>query len=64
MQQYPVQDVMTDLHEKQVVLAKHSKQDVAEEYRLAYKDINQVMAQQANLTEPVKRLFTVGVVKG
>lgn len=64
VQKYPVQDVITDLHAKQVVLAKHSKQDVAEEYRLAYKDINQVMEQQADLTEPVKRLFTVGVVKG
>ena len=55
---------MTDLREKNVVLAKHSKQDVAEEYRLAYKDIGQVMAQQSDLVEPVKQMFTVGVVKG
>ncbi|MBP0972120.1 MAG: RtcB family protein, partial [Oscillospiraceae bacterium] len=32
--------------------------------RLAYKDIDQVMAQQTDLVEPVKRMFTVGVVKG
>lgn len=64
VQNYPVQEVMTDLHENNVVLAKHSKNDVAEEYRLAYKDINQVMAQQSDLVEPVKRMFTVGVVKG
>ena len=63
-QNFPVKEVMTDLHEKNVVLAKHSKNDVAEEYRLAYKDIDQVMAQQSDLVEPVKRMFTVGVVKG
>ena len=47
-----------------VVLAKNKKGDVAEEARFAYKDINDVMANQQDLTEPVKRLFTVGVVKG
>ena len=64
VQNFPVQQVMTDLHEQGVVLAKNSKKDVGEEYRLAYKDIDQVMAQQADLVEPVKRLFTLGVVKG
>ena len=55
---------MTDLKAKNVVLAKHNKSDVAEEARFAYKDIDDVMANQSELTEPVKRLFTVGVVKG
>lgn len=64
MQQFPAQDVMTDLSDKNVVLAKHNHADVAEEARFAYKDIDQVMAEQSALTEPVKRLFTVGVVKG
>ena len=61
---FSVQEVMTDLKEQNVILAKHNKQDVAEEARFAYKDIQQVMEQQAELTEPVKQMFTVGVVKG
>ncbi len=64
MERFSVQSVMNDLKEKNVVLAKHNHQDVAEEARFAYKDIDQVMEQQADLTEPVKKLFTVGVVKG
>ena len=40
------------------------KSDVAEESRFAYKDIDTVMSAQQELTEPVKRLFTIGVVKG
>ena len=61
---FSVESVMVDLKEKNVVLAKNKKSDVAEEARFAYKDINDVMANQQDLTEPVKRLFTVGVVKG
>ena len=36
----------------------------AEESRSAYKDIEAVMATQKDLTVPVKRLKTIGVVKG
>ena len=61
---FSVESVMVDLKEKNVVLAKNKKNDVAEEARFAYKDIDDVMANQQDLTEPVKRLFTVGVVKG
>jgi tRNA-splicing ligase RtcB len=64
VQNFPVQDVMTELHEKNVVLAKHNKKDVGEECRQAYKDIDQVMEQQKDLVEPVRKLFTAGVVKG
>ena len=56
--------VMCDLKDKNVILAKHNKSDVAEEARFAYKDITQVMANQRDLVEPIKTLFTVGVVKG
>lgn len=55
---------MNDLKSLNVVLGKHKKSDVAEESRFAYKDIDEVMANQRDLTEPVKKLFTVGVVKG
>lgn len=64
MNQFSVESVITDLKARQVVLGKHNKKDVAEESRFAYKDIEQVMANQTDLTEPIKRLFTVGVVKG
>ena len=47
-----------------VVLGKRGKADVAEESRFAYKDIEAVMANQKDLTVPVKRLKTIGVVKG
>lgn len=64
VEQFSVESVIRDLKEQRVVLAKNKKSDVAEESRFAYKDIGQVMAQQSDLTEPVKRLFTVGVIKG
>lgn len=40
------------------------KNDVAEECRFAYKDIDMVMAQQSDMVTPVRKLKTVGVVKG
>ena len=55
---------MNDLRDRGVVLGKRNKSDVAEESRFAYKDIDAVMANQTGLVEPVKRLRTVGVVKG
>jgi len=61
---FSTEQVMCDLKDKNVVLAKHNKSDVAEEARFAYKDITQVMANQRDLVEPIKTLFTVGVVKG
>ncbi len=64
MQAFSTEQVMVDLKANGVVLGKCKKSDVAEECRFAYKDITEVMANQANLTVPVKRLFTVGVVKG
>ena len=64
MDKFSVESVMVDLKEQNVVLAKNRKSDVAEESRFAYKDISDVMANQQDLTEPVKKLFTVGVIKG
>lgn len=64
VENFAVEKVMCDLKEQNVVLAKHNKSDVAEESRFAYKDICQVMENQSDLTEPVKKLFTIGVVKG
>lgn len=64
VEEFSVESVMVDLKNQGVVLGKNNKSDVAEESRFAYKDINQVMANQTDLVEPVKQLFTVGVVKG
>ena len=61
---FSVESVMVDLKNQDVVLGKHNKSDVAEESRFAYKDIDVVMANQTDLVEPVKKLITVGVVKG
>jgi len=61
---FSVETVMNDLKASGVILGKHNKNDVAEEARFAYKDIDLVMANQTDLVEPVKKLFTIGVVKG
>lgn len=64
MQAFSIEKVMVDLKEQGVVLGKRKKNDVAEECRFAYKDIDQVMAQQLDMVTPIKKLKTVGVVKG
>ena len=64
MQTFSVEKVMVDLKEQGIVLGKRKKNDVAEECRFAYKDIDLVMAQQTDLVTPIRRMKTVGVVKG
>lgn len=64
MQRFTTEQVIVDLKEQGVVLGKRKKNDVAEECRFAYKDIDEVMAQQSDLVTPIRRLKTVGVVKG
>lgn len=64
MDAFTTERVILDLKERQVVLGKHKKNDVAEECRFAYKDIDMVMEQQKDLVKPLKKLRTVGVVKG
>ena len=61
---FSCEDVIRDLRDQGVVLGKKGKADVAEESRFAYKDIDAVMSAQQDLVIPVKRLKTVGVVKG
>ncbi|MCI8683682.1 MAG: RtcB family protein [Lachnospiraceae bacterium] len=64
MQAFSVEQVMVDLKEQGIVLGKRKKNDVPEECRFAYKDIDEVMAQQSELVTPIRKLQTVGVVKG
>lgn len=61
---FSVEEVIVDLKSQGVVLGKHSKADVATESRFAYKDIDLVMDNQKDLVKPIKRLKTVGVIKG
>ena len=64
MEHFTVDQVMNDLSAEGVVLGKHSKKDVPEESRFAYKNIDEVMENQSDLVKPVKKLKTIGVVKG
>lgn len=64
MEAFSCEQVMGDLREQGVVLGKRNKSDVAEECRFAYKNIETVMENQSDLVEVVKRLKTVGVIKG
>ncbi len=61
---YSVEEVILDLKETGVVLGKTKKSDVAEECRFSYKDIEAVIANELDLINVVKRLSTLGVVKG
>lgn len=64
MAAFSCEEVMLDLKNQNVVLGKKKKTDVAEESRFAYKDIAMVMANQTELVTPLKKLHTIGVVKG
>lgn len=61
---FSAEQVIVDLKDQGVVLGKQKKNDVAEECRFAYKDIDQVMSQQVDMVTPIRKLKTVGVVKG
>jgi len=47
-----------------VILGKADIKDVAEECKGAYKDIDFVISQELDLVKPIKKLKTIGVVKG
>lgn len=63
-QTYSVEQVMTDLNSTGVILGKRNKKDVAEECRFSYKDIEEVISNELDLITPIKKLSTLGVVKG
>lgn len=64
MNAFTCEEVLVDLKDRGVILGKKNKRDVAEESRFAYKDIDLVMENQQDLVTPVRRLRTIGVVKG
>ncbi len=63
-EQFSTEQVIVDLKQQGIILGKRKKNDVAEECRFAYKDIDEVMAQQTDMVETVRKLHTVGVIKG
>ena len=64
MKNFTTEQVMVDLKKQGVILGKNKKNDVAEESRFAYKDIDEVMANQCDLVTPITKLKTIAVVKG
>jgi len=61
---FSVQSVIEELKRHGVVLGKNNKEDVAEECKGAYKDIDFVMSQQTDLVEIIRRVKTIAVIKG
>ena len=62
--QFTVQSVMEELKRDGVVLGKQNKEDVAEECKGAYKDVELVILQESDLIKPLKKLKTIAVIKG
>ncbi len=62
--EFSVESVIQDLKERDVILGKVKKRDVAEEFRMAYKDIDFVIGQELDLIKPIKKLKTIAVLKG
>lgn len=58
------EDVTRSLAARGIEIAKRGMSDVAEEAGHAYKDIDAVMRNSADLVEPVYRLRPLGVIKG
>ncbi len=58
------ESVILAMREKGIELFKARKRDVAEECDQAYKDIDTVMANQADLVEITTKLKPIGVLKG
>ncbi len=57
-------EVLQELINKSVILGTRSTKDIADESPFVYKDIEDVMAQEADLALPILKLQTVAVVKG
>jgi len=59
-----IDKMMNDLKEKDIVLGVARKDNITDESRFAYKDIDQVINNELDLVKPIKRLRTVAVIKG
>ncbi|MCK9526775.1 MAG: RtcB family protein [Limnochordia bacterium] len=61
---FGLDEILAHFEAERVVLGKRRKSDTAEEYYKAYKNIEDVMANQADLAKPVLKVKTVAVIKG
>ncbi len=65
MRNFTVNEVKKDLLKQGVIaFGKANKDDSPEEYRKAYKNIDEVMNNQKDLVKPILKLKTVAVIKG
>lgn len=64
VRQFSLDEVLADFAEKGMVLGNKNRATTAEEYYRSYKNIEEVMTEQADLVKPIKKLRTVAVVKG
>jgi tRNA-splicing ligase RtcB len=62
--EFSIEEVKKDLKEKNIAIAVDVLDGVVEEYRLAYKNIDNVIKEQEDLIDVVDVLSTVAVVKG
>jgi tRNA-splicing ligase RtcB (3'-phosphate/5'-hydroxy nucleic acid ligase) len=64
METFSAEETILDLEAKGIFLGKTRKRDIGEEARFAYKNIDFVIANELDLIEPIRKLETLGVVKG
>lgn len=63
-EKFSVQETIEDLKSLGVFLGKVKKEDVGEESRFAYKNLDFVIANEIDLVEPIGKLKTIAVIKG
>jgi len=61
---FTTEETLNDLKTLGVELGKSRMEDVAEETRFAYKNINDVIQNELDLIVAIKKLKTMGVIKG
>lgn len=59
-----IQKMMNDLKEQDIVLGVVNKNNITDESRFAYKNIEQVINNELDLIEPIMKLKTIGAIKG
>jgi tRNA-splicing ligase RtcB len=64
LETFGMDDTIFDLESRGIFLGKTRRRDVGEEAPLAYKDIDFVIANELDLIDPIRKLETLGVVKG
>lgn len=61
---FSVQDMMEEFNDKNMFLVAKNKEDTLDEYRKAYKNVEDVIKYQDDLIDVDRKLLTVGVLKG